>query len=672
MKKMKGFKRLFAFLTAFAMILSCVLVNAYAAESTKWTTTETNPLIVKSYLDNRDYKAYQLFYGDGDESKTVLSNIEWGASVADQSVAAYIIEKLKATTLADGRDNGIYNYFSNLNADSTASDLAAAIKVDGFNTTTNVDTFAYIVINALKDKSAESRAIESKSLVGSTADDGYHYSFGNVHDGYYIVEETTNVAGSKTETASKYMVRVQGPTIINTKAKNVPTVTKKIVTKAATDSSAEELSQYDDVAIGDAVTFKLSSEVPNMEGYNKYFFIMNDTLSKGLTYDSSADNMVVTVGDKTLTRETDYYVKENGTNDDGETSISIVFKNFIQYTEGSAITVYYDATINKDVVVGGNTDANFNKVNLTYSNNPNVNYKGQSKDDPNTPGDEPKTDESTGETQWSTVYVHTTGIKIIKVKSGTSQRLTGAVFQITGTKLNTIVNETHSYNALKYYDASADAENLTGSGNYYVKGADGNYDKIIAEATEVYVKYNDSNEKDVNGTKYYNKTKGTYDTTMTSGDEYEKGVIVYTETVTKTPITKAEKVDYTATVGEDGSITIEGLSAGSDYVIHEVKAPDGYNLLTNDIKFTIEYTPNADTNKATWTFKFDKDNSGTFVADTEKTPDNGIHVLRIENAAGTELPSTGGIGTRIFYVAGSIMLIGAAILLVTKRRMREN
>ena len=41
----------------------------------------------------------------------------------------------------------------------------------------------------------------------------------------------------------------------------------------------------------------------------------------------------------------------------------------------------------------------------------------------------------------------------------------------------------------------------------------------------------------------------------------------------------------------------------------------------------------------------------------------------IENRSGTELPHTGGIGTTIFYILGSVLVIGAAVLLVTKKRM---
>ena len=43
--------------------------------------------------------------------------------------------------------------------------------------------------------------------------------------------------------------------------------------------------------------------------------------------------------------------------------------------------------------------------------------------------------------------------------------------------------------------------------------------------------------------------------------------------------------------------------------------------------------------------------------------------VKVNNQSGSELPSTGGMGTTIFYVIGSILLIGAAVLLITKKRM---
>lgn len=108
------------------------------------------------------------------------------------------------------------------------------------------------------------------------------------------------------------------------------------------------------------------------------------------------------------------------------------------------------------------------------------------------------------------------------------------------------------------------------------------------------------------------------------------------------------------TTGESGELVINGLADGI-YYLTETKAPKGYNLLREPVKVTINHK--AENGKLTET---------SFVADqTDDT--NGT--VKVENNAGTELPSTGGIGTTIFYVLGSAMALGAVILLVTKKRM---
>ena len=89
------------------------------------------------------------------------------------------------------------------------------------------------------------------------------------------------------------------------------------------------------------------------------------------------------------------------------------------------------------------------------------------------------------------------------------------------------------------------------------------------------------------------------------------------------------------TVGT-GNIVIWGVDADSDYKLHEVQAPKGYNVLAAEISIEV----NAD---------------NTFEA-------------AIENNSGAELPSTGGIGTTIFYVAGAILVIGAGVLLVSRKK----
>lgn len=89
---------------------------------------------------------------------------------------------------------------------------------------------------------------------------------------------------------------------------------------------------------------------------------------------------------------------------------------------------------------------------------------------------------------------------------------------------------------------------------------------------------------------------------------------------------------------EYGKISIAGLDADT-YYLREIKAPAGYNVLKDDVEVKIDPTV------------------------SDKT------TVKVDNLSGTELPSTGGMGTTFFYVAGSILLLGAAVLLVTKKRM---
>ena len=108
------------------------------------------------------------------------------------------------------------------------------------------------------------------------------------------------------------------------------------------------------------------------------------------------------------------------------------------------------------------------------------------------------------------------------------------------------------------------------------------------------------------------------------------------------------------------SFAWEGIDDG-EYKLHETKTPDGYNSV-DDIEFTVsaDHDIEADDpalNSLEGGDKFTGDvNAGSVTTD-------------IENKQGSTLPSTGGIGTTIFYVLGGLLVAFAAILLITKKRM---
>lgn len=111
----------------------------------------------------------------------------------------------------------------------------------------------------------------------------------------------------------------------------------------------------------------------------------------------------------------------------------------------------------------------------------------------------------------------------------------------------------------------------------------------------------------------------------------------------------------------EGNILIEGLNVGT-YYLEETEAPVGYNKLTKPIEVKITATSDATGVSETVEYKNSSETSYT------KATDATVKVL---NKAGTQLPSTGGIGTTLFYVIGGGLMAVAAVLLVTKKRMNS-
>lgn len=119
------------------------------------------------------------------------------------------------------------------------------------------------------------------------------------------------------------------------------------------------------------------------------------------------------------------------------------------------------------------------------------------------------------------------------------------------------------------------------------------------------------------------------------------------------------------TSDKEGKIAISRLDADT-YYLEETKAPTGYNPLTSPIEIKIEHsTMNETSASATITYKQQgTEDSATNITSTENR-------VEVENKTGTTLPSTGGMGTTLFYVIGGGLMVAAIVLLVTKKRMEN-
>ena len=133
---------------------------------------------------------------------------------------------------------------------------------------------------------------------------------------------------------------------------------------------------------------------------------------------------------------------------------------------------------------------------------------------------------------------------------------------------------------------------------------------------------------------------------------------------------------------DNGQLKMIGLGSGTFY-LEETKAPEGYNKI-DDLKLTITAeTEETETGLAMKSLTYTLgDNGKAITVDPEYDENNnlttdkpnlakGIVPITVENNQGAQLPSTGGIGTTIFYVLGGVLIVGAVVLLVTRKRMRE-
>lgn len=127
------------------------------------------------------------------------------------------------------------------------------------------------------------------------------------------------------------------------------------------------------------------------------------------------------------------------------------------------------------------------------------------------------------------------------------------------------------------------------------------------------------------------------------------------------------------TSDENGLFNIAGLDDGT-YFLREIQAPNGYNLLENDVKLVITATT---ANGQDWNGNAADALRGLTIAvnDGEPQPGNtetGIVEVTVENNRGATLPETGGMGTTLFYIIGGLLVVGAGILLVVRIRMKAH
>ena len=404
-----------------------LLVPAFAAPN---NATHTITITNSDSSVKHTYEAYRVFEGDLDTTDSILSNIEWSNGVD----AAGLLAEL--------------NTMTDFASCQTADDVANVIKGYG-DDSAKLDAFATVVGKHLA------------SPAGTSNQNASPYAITVRGDGYYFVKDKNDTVTADGESYSKYMLNVVSDVTIEAKDDHL-TPDKKIL-EGNTPVSSNEAS------IGDEITFRIEIDIPEMDGYKAYQLTMNDTLSKGLTFD---DIQSVIIGADPATEVEDYTVSVVE-NQDGTTTLTVDFIDFIQHKgENGKVTITYVATLNEDAEVG--VAGNPNTVNFEYSNNP-------ASTDVGVPGD-------TGITPDSTTITYTTAVNILKVDGADNTKvLEGATFEISGNGVNMVVT-TGTRSEKAPYTA---AQGETVDADVYYQLQDGTYATPVPQdyTGDTYVSY---------------------------------------------------------------------------------------------------------------------------------------------------------------------------------------
>lgn len=639
MRKIKKFASL---LLALVMAMAMTLPVMATDSNSRYTIT------VKQNKDDKTehtYEAYQIFAGDlaTVDGNKVLSNITWGKGVKGSELLAAL---KKDNTFGEGQNNVFYSC-------NTAADVAKILSGDSFesstiSTKTLTDAFA---------KRAE-EFLAPGALSGSAKGTG-NVSIGVPLPGYYLIKDKDDSVS--TEGAySRFMLQVVGNAEVNVKS-DVPSGEKKVYKDPTTATDANN------AFIGSHVSYEITSKVPNYIGYDHYYFVMNDTLSEGLTFDG-VSSLSVQIGDTVLKQGVDYYVYtgEDAKIGDVQKTFRLAFKDIMEkdadgnykYAVGAPIIVTYSATVNDKAVIG--VEGNKNEWTLQYSNKPDESGRNDKDENhPGLPAEGPN--HVIGETPKDITLTYVTELDITKYANSVAadHLLAGATFTLTGTSNQVVLKE------VEYYEASA-------NGTYYLL-KDGTYTDEEPKGIEYveigvgtkdtktgYIKVGDNyvvpeDTKEYEGKTLYKLIKGTATDYVDVNTKYEKKT---KEETTLIPT----KVSIEGTSGADGKIYFKGIGEGT-YTLTETVTPEGFNTL-DPIEVVINFKGpdkvNDGKEKCTWTMTWNG---------KEATTESGIFAQDVVNNSGSLLPSTGGIGTTIFYIVGAILVIGAGVILVVKKRM---
>lgn len=583
-------------------------------------------------MENKKFNVYKLFDAvNADRMESI--NYTWNPNFkhALQVVTAKYMTKAGHTIQAnDVTEYQVIDYINSLNQHKVTGDVSQNQVENG-----RYSTFRRYIEDVRKEIETEGITGKGDTITVKTADNNNAVTISGLKFGYYIVDEistedsgNTGAEGNDYFASALIMVDTANPNAEMQLKSDYPSIIKKIQEDDNKGTVGNE--GWNDVAdyeIGQTVPFKYESTIPNLYGYDTYYYAMQDKMSDSLTFHNNKSEISITITRKTGNKSKSYTLKDNeydvitdkASLHDGETfklqisDIKAIIdkqlpgdsvdedKKLDDYS-GLTVLTTYKATVNEKAAQNTGRPGLENKVRLEFSNNPDFDSHGK------------------GHTPWDTVVAFT--------------------FKLNGSKVN---NMTPAYN---------------------LKGAKFRLYSDEACTQEVFVKAGDKATLGENPYIVINRDSA-------NGTDHVGGT---------QPADAVEMVS-----DENGDFNIYGLDTGV-YYLKETAAPNGYRPLLDPITLTVSatygerdtYVEGAGaTDKVLKTLTatahikefYDgayKEGDSTLTTDLEQ----GSADLTVVNEVGAKLPVTGSSAMLLMLGAG-LALCGGAVVVSRKKKVTK-
>lgn len=373
-----------------------------ATSTTGYVTILKNANNTSDATSTLGYQIFSADVVDNGNSKTT-SNIQW----ASTEVGNIVVAQIKA----------LDSSYDGTTAQDAADYLGTHLPAEGSSGTSTIIESNKLYSNIANALRADTNITPTSLTIGTKT---------SLAAGYWLFL-TDQTSTANTDTASKtdqvgsapiYAV-VGGNDLTISPKTTLPTVTKEV------ENDNGSWGNVADSQVGQNLNYRLTGTVADaIPSYSTYYYKFTDTLSAGLTADSSTVAVTVTTDNTSYTVKADQYTTTLTTNTDSASTLVVEFNNLKSITDTTGTAIPVNATTKVQVTYQAKLDAsklfnvasgyNENSVKITYSNNPGTDSKGDS-----TP---------------SAVRDYTFKLKLVKVDSSQqSTTLAGAKFTIQAT-----------------------------------------------------------------------------------------------------------------------------------------------------------------------------------------------------------------------------------------------